>query len=144
MPQDFIVSLVIKTVSDLPGFPKLTVLDLSCGDGEILSALARAGCTVQGTRYREGDYIIIVDRATSQFPIKNGVNLHEPLPFPDAHFDVVIVTEVIEHLLTFVPVFYEIGRVLKPGGYSIVTTPNIHRLHSRGRFFLTGAHKLIN
>jgi SAM-dependent methyltransferase len=46
-------------------------------------------------------------------------------PFPDNHFDVVVATEVFEHLI-FSPThfLFEIHRVLKPGGIMVLTTPN--------------------
>ena len=39
MPQQFIVQAVLRAVESLPAFPRLSVLDLSCGDGEILLRL---------------------------------------------------------------------------------------------------------
>lgn len=54
--------------------------------------------------------------------------------FPDDHFDLVLFTEVVEHI-TFNPVamWREIHRVARPGGRIVVTTPNYHAL--RGRFW---------
>jgi SAM-dependent methyltransferase len=50
----------------------------------------------------------------------------EPLPFADESFDVVLFTEVLEHLLHD-PSFAlkEINRVLKYGGRVVVSTPNL-------------------
>ena len=57
-----------------------------------------------------------------------------PLPYPDDHFDTVLLCEVIEHLVRD-PVFQlaEIARVLRPGGVFILTTPNVARAANRGR-----------
>jgi SAM-dependent methyltransferase len=57
-----------------------------------------------------------------------------PLPYPDDHFDTVLLCEVIEHLVRD-PVFQlaEIARVLRPGGAFILTTPNVARAANRGR-----------
>ncbi len=53
----------------------------------------------------------------------------ERLPFADETFDVVIFSEVIEHLRVHpIILLREIRRVLKTGGYVIVTTPNVARL----------------
>ena len=46
----------------------------------------------------------------------------EALPFPDPSFDVVLCTQVIEHLLDPERGLAEIARVLAPGGRAIVTT----------------------
>lgn len=47
-------------------------------------------------------------------------------PYADQTFDVVIFGEILEHL-TLNPLhpLYEIRRVLKPGGYLLLTTPNV-------------------
>jgi len=53
------------------------------------------------------------------------VNLDaDPLPYPDAHFDCIIFTHVLEHLKTPWHVGAEIHRVLKPGGRIYVEVPN--------------------
>ena len=53
--------------------------------------------------------------------------VHQPdpntLPFPDAQFDVVTCLDVIEHIKDDVGMMREIGRVLKPGGVALFTTP---------------------
>lgn len=48
----------------------------------------------------------------------------EGLPFPDATFDVVVMSEVIEHLLRPERAVWEVARVLRPGGVYVMTTNN--------------------
>jgi len=49
----------------------------------------------------------------------------DPLPFPDAFFDCVLLTEVIEHfVLSPLPPLREIARVTRPGGAILISTPN--------------------
>jgi SAM-dependent methyltransferase len=59
------------------------------------------------------------------------------LPFKNSSFEIVLMTEVFEHL-NFSPVFVlnEIRRVLKDKGYFILTTPNVHSFENKIRFFL--------
>ena len=60
------------------------------------------------------------------------VNLEQDLlPYPDNTFDAVLFCEVIEHL-TQDPTFTlaELHRVLRPGGYLLITTPNVFRLQN--------------
>lgn len=45
------------------------------------------------------------------------------IPFPDAHFDVVVTIDVHEHLQNTEALNAELVRVMKPGGRVIVTTP---------------------
>lgn len=46
------------------------------------------------------------------------------LPFADASIDVILSSEVVEHLPDPVPAIREMARVLKPGAYALITTPN--------------------
>ena len=46
------------------------------------------------------------------------------LPFTDESFDVVVMSEVIEHLLRPEDAVWEIARVLRPGGTFVMTTNN--------------------
>jgi len=66
--------------------------------------------------------------------------LNQPLPYPDASFDVVYSTEVIEHVEGHRNFLVEAARVLKPNGWLVLTTPNLHRLISRIHFALSGVH----
>jgi SAM-dependent methyltransferase len=68
----------------------------------------------------------------------------DPLPYPDETFDVVLFCEVIEHL-TQDPTFAlaELHRVLKPGGYLLVTTPNVFRLQHL-LYIMGGRHNLFH
>jgi SAM-dependent methyltransferase len=146
MPQPHVLDSVLRAARRLPGYPNLRVLDLSAGRGEIGAALARDGCPVRGTHFRDDDYKT-ADRSTpmpaDEIPIDPGVDLTRPLPYPDAAFDLVILSEVAEHLPTYIPVIAEIGRILAPGGSLVLSTPNVARLHSRWHYFWTGTHKLI-
>lgn len=53
----------------------------------------------------------------------------EYLPFKEACFDTVLLTEVLEHVAEPHRLFHEMGRVLKPGGYLILTAPQTWGLH---------------
>jgi SAM-dependent methyltransferase len=146
VPQPHVLAAVLRAARRLPGYPRLRVLDLSAGRGETAAALARDGCSVRGTHFRDDDYKL-ADRSVplqaDGIPIDSDVDLTRPLPYDDASLDLVILCEVAEHLETYVPVVGEVGRVLAPGGFLVLSTPNIARLHSRWHFFWTGTHKLI-
>ena len=51
------------------------------------------------------------------------------LPFENSEFDIVICTEVLEHVEDFENSLNEIHRVLKPGGKGIITMPFITAEH---------------
>jgi SAM-dependent methyltransferase len=143
MPSRSIVKAAVRTARSLPRWPDLRVLDLSCGDGRVLELLARDGAQAEGTHFRQDDYIFKSPSAVlSQIPLHRGVDLTRPLAFPDGQFDLVLATEVMEHLPTCIPLLAEIARILKPRGHFLFSTPNIHCLQSRLRFLLTGQHEL--
>jgi 2-polyprenyl-3-methyl-5-hydroxy-6-metoxy-1,4-benzoquinol methylase len=132
--QHFIVSAILRTVRALPSYPRLRVLDLSCGRGEILAALKGDGCDVRGTHYRGDDYETrsgkesFLTALTADIPVDANVDLTQRLPYDDASFDVVILSEVVEHLPAYISVLHEAGRVLAPNGHLVLSTPNVQRV----------------
>jgi O-antigen biosynthesis protein len=57
----------------------------------------------------------------------------EKLTFPDSSFDLVITSDVMEHVRMDDAGFCEIRRVLKPGGFYIFTVPNIRDSETQTR-----------
>lgn len=53
----------------------------------------------------------------------------EAIPFPDATFESVLCTQVLEHLPHPVKAIEEMYRVLKPGGLCLLTAPQWNELH---------------
>ncbi|MFN8243099.1 MAG: class I SAM-dependent methyltransferase [Ferruginibacter sp.] len=51
------------------------------------------------------------------------------IPAPDNSFDSVLTTEVFEHIFNLPHVLQELNRVLKPGGYMLVTCPFVWNEH---------------
>ncbi len=60
------------------------------------------------------------------------------LPFKDTTFDLVIATEVIEHVLYPGRMLDEVRRVLRPGGRLLISTPNVASLEHRLALLLFG------
>jgi SAM-dependent methyltransferase len=104
------------------------LIDLGCDDGSL---------TVQwATRVRAGDVHgveIVEERA--QIAEERGVSvtradLNSPLPLADESFDVVCSNQVIEHLRDTDLFVAEIRRILRPGGYAVVSTENLASWHN--------------
>jgi SAM-dependent methyltransferase len=58
-------------------------------------------------------------------------DIEGPFPYEDGHFDIVIFTEVLEHLSRDpLQTMSEINRITKPGGYLLLSTPNCASVRS--------------
>ncbi len=134
MPSQKIIRGVLELTSDIAP-DRVRALDVSCKRGDVVRELKRRGFDVRGTNFERGAASI------DGVPVDDGIDLTRGLPYPDASFDLVLLTEVIEHLENHRAAICELARVLKPGGTLIVTTPNIMRLDSRLAFLLSGLHK---
>lgn len=105
------------------------VLDLGSGEGE--AAVEIHKLTNANVR------CVDVSEVAVQASRKRGFDAHqvdinsERLPFDDETFDLVYLTEVIEHLVRPDRALREIGRVLRPTGQLIVSTPNLACLPNR-------------
>jgi SAM-dependent methyltransferase len=146
VPQQHVFAAVLRAARRLPRYPRLRVLDLSAGRGEIAAALTSDGCTVRGTHFRQDDYKLTQlpgAMPADSLTLDTAVDLTRPLPYDNGSFDCVVFCEVAEHLPTYMTAVAEIGRVLAPGGHLVLSTPNVARLHSRAHFLWTGTHKLI-
>jgi len=77
------------------------------------------------------DYQAVRDRAAEVPHQRWGVFDASALPFADGTFDALFAGEVIEHVPDARAALREWGRVLKPGGVAIITTPNRERLVAR-------------
>jgi SAM-dependent methyltransferase len=108
------------------------VLDAPCGTAAALSlALREKGVAVVG-----GDVEPDAAGVLGEHFVR--LDLDRTWPWPDGTFDAVISTEGIEHLENHFAFLREACRVLRPGGWLLLTTPNIGALRSRVRFFGSG------
>jgi 2-polyprenyl-3-methyl-5-hydroxy-6-metoxy-1,4-benzoquinol methylase len=107
------------------------ILDAPCGGGGLVSTLRGAGFDAVGAD-------IDVSAARRLGGAFTRADLAQPLPWPDATFDVVLSVEGIEHLENPFAYLRELHRVLIPGGTLVLTTPNIGSARSRVRFFGSG------
>ncbi|NDJ62307.1 MAG: class I SAM-dependent methyltransferase [Chloroflexi bacterium] len=111
----------------------MTLLDVGCGRGEILRHTARLGADAYGIDYAEVAVSLsqqVITPLSGIAPGRTGVYQADAkrLPFPTAHFDRVVMFDVVEHLYPWEldQALGEVHRVLKPDGMFVVhTAPNI-------------------
>ncbi len=102
--------------------PTDIVLDIGCGGGILTKLIAEKGAKK----------VVGLDSSASnlkhagknknknqEFVVGNAL----ALPFKKGYFDKVLATEIIEHLADDSQFINEIKRVLKKGGYAVITTP---------------------
>ena len=116
---DYIFSLVRRLQT---GGPQLRVLDVGCGNGPLTFPVAALGCAVTGVdvnaasierNRRDGRY------ANARFAVVPGATFDL-----GQTFDLIICSEVLEHLDAPQPLVDSIARHLAPGGTLMVTVPN--------------------
>jgi SAM-dependent methyltransferase len=109
----------------LPQTPDLHLLDVGCGAGNMIHHLGEYG-RVKG---------IEIDPRPVKVARQRGYDVDQfdatqPLPFPDSSFDAVTALDVIEHNQDDLAILADSYRVLKPGGYMIITVPALMWLWS--------------
>jgi SAM-dependent methyltransferase len=101
--------------------PGERVLDLGCGAGRFVRALAEAGADPVGVELAPA----ALERARAVVPGAD-LRLVEPdgsLPLEHRSVDLVWASEVLEHVADLGQVLVEIRRVLRPGGRLLATVP---------------------
>ena len=112
--------------------PGMRVLDVGCGQGRHTFEAYRLGADVVSLDLLADDLAVTrqwcaaialagdAPAAATTTAVRADLRL---LPFPDASFDRVIASEVLEHIPDDRAALSEIARVLKPGGAVAVTVP---------------------
>lgn len=102
----------------------LRILEIGCGNGNISYQLAHGGHHVLGIDIDT----ISIQKATSSFHLENlqfkVMDVCEYLVKDVDKYDVIICSEVLEHLPNPLTIMHNINRLLKENGRAIITVPN--------------------
>lgn len=99
------------------------VLELGCSTGFVSRLLKRAGCYVMGLEIDPlaakiaatiCDQVMLVDLANPDWP-----------DYVDDRFEVILMGDVLEHLVAPQSLLKNLKHLLAPGGYIVVSLPNI-------------------
>ena len=117
----------------LPPAPLGRWVDLGCGRGEFIEQASGDEKSGIGVDYAAPSAKAL--RATGRPALV--ADLNRGLPFASASLDGASLIEVIEHIVQAEALVAELARVIRPGGWLIVTTPNVVHIAYRWRA-LTG------
>lgn len=96
-------------------------LDYGCAEGGYTEGLLSTGAEMACGVDAVSDRIQLAREAHPDLPFYTADGA---LPFPEASFDGIFMNEVLEHVKDEVLVLSEVYRVMRPGGYLILMSPN--------------------
>jgi 2-polyprenyl-3-methyl-5-hydroxy-6-metoxy-1,4-benzoquinol methylase len=103
------------------------LLDIGCGEGFFLFNASKAGYTTKGVELSQG----AAEYARREFGLDVEAKPFEELRFPENHFDVITLWQVLEHVPYPRMILKEAHRILKPGGLLAMSTPDIGAVPAR-------------
>jgi SAM-dependent methyltransferase len=103
------------------------ILDLGCGQGRCMPELAALFPRAQLTGADVSR--VGLDLARERFPRAEYLQLDDDgvVPAPDSSFDLITMVDVIEHVVDAGTESRALNRLLRPGGWAIITTPCANR-----------------
>lgn len=116
-----VIEYVEKAIRLFPS-DKLAFCDAGCGNGIYLKYFLNNHQEMQLFGFDFSEDIVEIAKQNTGLEIKAG-NL-EQAPFEDKKFNIILCTQVIEHMLDDKKAMSELYRMLKPGGYLILSTDN--------------------
>jgi SAM-dependent methyltransferase len=105
----------------LPLRDGIRVLDVGCGSGWFAKACAETGATVWASDLSRRGVRGARDRYPAAGLFQVGDVYH--MAFADSSFDIVLLSEVLEHLEDIDRALAEVVRVLRPGGQLLASVP---------------------
>lgn len=131
---------VMIDIADGLHLKKKNILDIGCFDGTFLSLIKNRNNNFYGLD--ASDYAV-------KESVKKGIRVKQfffddvtKIPYPGNFFDLIIAGEIIEHIYDTDFFLEELNRMLKPGGYVLISTPNIASL-GRRLLLLAGRSPII-
>lgn len=122
------IFLIKKLINEIGLDANCKILNLGGGAGQCSRVLKFMGLDVYNVD------INLNEKEITDKNINFDLNKSEDLPFPDNFFDIIYCQEVIEHLESPWNLFRKANKVLKNGGFFLLTTPNICSIHSKKMF----------
>ncbi|HVM01432.1 MAG TPA: class I SAM-dependent methyltransferase [Acidimicrobiales bacterium] len=126
-PPDFAAGSLDRIVAGFEPYRRDNrMLDVGFGGAGAMLAAARAGWDVEGVEVSEPAV-----KNADRLGLRAVHGAVEEVGYPEGHFDVVICSEVLEHVPNPRGMAEEIARILRPGGLLWATTPHGRGLSSK-------------
>lgn len=125
--------MVFRLIQELKLPRTAAILEIGCSGGPLLQRLESVGYpNLTGIDVSEAGVAVARQRGISNVSCMDGAHLD----FPDASFDLVVASDVLEHIKDEAQALREWTRVLRPGGQLLVFVPAFQ--------FLWGKHDEVN
>lgn len=115
-----------ELVDGIKVYSTSTVIDVGCGDGSLIAFCARQGSEVIFVD-RDEARLAVTEKQVRESPAHAYQGIHsdcDPIPLADDTGDVVICTEVLEHVDDPRRFLAELVRIAKPGGQLLISVPD--------------------
>ena len=106
----------IQQLTSKPG----RILDVGCATGIFLDGMQQRGWEPNGVEPSS----FAAEYARRRFGLDVHLGYLEDAHFPDQYFDVITFWDVIEHVPSPMLILQEVERILKPGGWLVLSMPN--------------------
>ncbi len=130
-------------ITDHPG-KNIKVLDIGVGDAVYESMLpknVKEKCLFYGVDISKKQ----ISRAKKYLYEGKAVDINsQKLPYPKNSFEIIIISEILEHIFFPDKLLNDADEVLKPGGFILLTYPNSGALQLRLSLLFTGKSVMLN
>lgn len=130
------VQWIEKTLLKIPAGS--TILDAGAGESQFKRFCSHLNYVAQDFGQYEGKGDVGLQTGTWDNSKLDIVSDITSIPRPDASFDAIMCTEVLEHVPDPVAAITELNRLLKPGGHLLLTAPFASLTHFAPYHFASG------
>ncbi len=120
-----------------------TILDAGAGESQFKKFCVHLNYVAQDFGQYDGSGEVGLQTGTWDNSKLDIVSDITAIPRPDASFDAIMCTEVLEHVPDAVAALTELNRLLKPGGYLLITAPFASLTHFAPYHFATGFNRFF-
>lgn len=139
--ESYRVQWIEKTLLKIP--KGSTILDAGAGESQFKKFCGHLNYVAQDFAQYEGTGEVGLQTGTWDNSKLDIVSDITSIPRPDASFDAIMCTEVLEHVPDPVAALSEMNRLLKPGGHLLLTAPFASLTHFAPYHFASGLSRFF-